>query len=193
LASTSTDGTIKLWNAETGAEIRTLTGHADGVLEVAFSPDGKQLASASADKTLKLWDAATGVEIRTFVGHADVVWSVAFSPDGRRLVSSGRDRALKIWDAQSGAELLTVRSCDEGPAIFSSDGRWLACGVDGAIAVMDSVELSPDERMGHFLAKRIVERHPQADEALAEVQKRAHWNNAMRAAAVKYIEAAHGR
>jgi hypothetical protein len=41
-------------------------GHADWVVSVAFSPDGKTLASGSWDRTVKLWDVATGREIRSF-------------------------------------------------------------------------------------------------------------------------------
>ncbi len=47
LASAGHDRTVKVWDAGTGQEIRTLTGHAGGVLSVAFSPDGQRLASAS--------------------------------------------------------------------------------------------------------------------------------------------------
>ena len=41
IVSGSGDGTIKIWNAGSGEEIRTLKGHKDEVKAVAFSPDGK--------------------------------------------------------------------------------------------------------------------------------------------------------
>ncbi len=71
LVSGSQDGTIKLWNVETGEEIRTLQGHDDYVRSVNFSPDGKTLVSGSGDNTIKLWNVETGEEIRTLREHDD--------------------------------------------------------------------------------------------------------------------------
>jgi WD40 repeat protein len=61
----SADKTIKLWDVETGQEIRTLKGHDDSVYSVNFSSDGKTLVSGSADNTIKLWNVETGQEILT--------------------------------------------------------------------------------------------------------------------------------
>jgi WD40 repeat protein len=86
LASTSDDGTIRLWDTVTGAALNTLEGHMDCVNSVVFLHTGKLLASASSDTTIRLWDTATGVALNTFsaktlVGHAPQVNSVAFSHD----------------------------------------------------------------------------------------------------------------
>jgi len=57
LASSSQDGTIKLWDAQTGQDTLTLTGHPDRVHNLAFSPDGHRLASNGPDGSVKIWDA----------------------------------------------------------------------------------------------------------------------------------------
>ena len=59
---------------------RTLTGHADSVGGVAFSPDGRLLATASDDGTARLWDPATGEHLRTLTGHTDWVCGGGVQP-----------------------------------------------------------------------------------------------------------------
>ena len=137
LASGSEDRTIKLWDAATGRELRTLS--AGYVLSVAFSPDGKTLASGSRDKTIKLWDVATGKELRTLSGHTDSVLSVAFSPDGKTLASGSYDKTIKLWDVATGLELRTLSGHTDYvcSVAFSPDGKILASGSYQEIKLWD--------------------------------------------------------
>lgn len=66
IVSASKDKTLKLWDAQTGAELATLAGHTDEVTGCAFSPDGGRIVSAANDKTLRLWDVQTGSQIWEF-------------------------------------------------------------------------------------------------------------------------------
>ena len=65
LASAGLDGTVQLWDIETGARIRLLTRRFAWIDSVAFSPDGRTLASGDGDGTVQLWDAMTspGTEV----------------------------------------------------------------------------------------------------------------------------------
>jgi WD40 repeat protein/energy-coupling factor transporter ATP-binding protein EcfA2 len=129
LVSVSRDNTIKLWNVETGEEIRTLKGH-DGVQSVNFSPDGKTLVSGSWDNTIKLWNVETGEEIRTLKGHDNSVNSVNFSPDGKTLVSGSGDKTIKLWNVETGQEIRTLKGHDNSviSVNFSPDGKTLVSG-----------------------------------------------------------------
>ena len=51
LVSASADKTLKVWDLDTGIEIRTLAGHSDRVNSVAVTPDGRRAIYASADRT----------------------------------------------------------------------------------------------------------------------------------------------
>ena len=108
IVSASHDRTLKIWDAATGTERATLTGHTDRVNGCAVSPDGAWIVSASCDRTLKIWDVATGTERATLTGHTDPVMRCAVSPDGAWIVSAGDDSTLRIWDAATGTERATL-------------------------------------------------------------------------------------
>ncbi|MBI3412032.1 MAG: WD40 repeat domain-containing protein [Planctomycetes bacterium] len=102
------EGEIKIWDAKTGKQIRSLKGHGDPIEGLAISKDGKFLASGSKDQTVKIWDVAAGKDVQTLKGHTGVVHAVAFAPDGKRLASASEDGTVKIWDHAAGKDLLTL-------------------------------------------------------------------------------------
>jgi len=98
----SQDWTVKMWDVENGALLRTFDAHKSQVDAVTFSQDGTKVLSGSLDKTLKLWDAATGQLLRTLEGHTGGVNSVAFSFEGSLVLSGSSDNTIKLWDAATG-------------------------------------------------------------------------------------------
>jgi WD40 repeat protein len=93
----SWDGTLILWDLETGAILKHMIEHTAEIHGVAVSPDGRRAISASADGTLILWDLESGQAIRRYYGHAWELRNVAFSPDGLTAVSAGRDMQMIHW------------------------------------------------------------------------------------------------
>ncbi|EIN03683.1 WD40 repeat-like protein [Punctularia strigosozonata HHB-11173 SS5] len=144
IASGSWDSTIRIWNADTGKEIREpLRGHTRIVTSLSFSPDGKRLASASNDETVRLWDVRTGQQTgQPLEGHTFWVYCVAFSPDGNRIVSGSADYTLRLWDAQTGqaiGEPLRGHSGLVKSVAFSPDGKHIASGsMDSTIRLWDA-------------------------------------------------------
>ena len=78
LASGSSDNSVKIWDTNSGNQLKSLTGHSDQVLAVAIDSNN-MLASGSYDKSVKLWDKHNGDLLRSIIGHVGVVWSVAFA------------------------------------------------------------------------------------------------------------------
>ncbi|KAG8931679.1 hypothetical protein FRC02_002386 [Tulasnella sp. 418] len=142
VASGSNDKTVGIWNAKTGALIRTLKGHKHTVNSVAFSPDGTRLASGSRDKTISIWDAKTGALIMTLTGHTDSVTSVAYSPDGLQIASGSDDKTVGVWDALAGILITVLQGHTQwvNGVAFSSDGSQIASGSDDKTIVIWDVE-----------------------------------------------------
>jgi WD40 repeat protein len=107
IASGSADKTIKIWDAETGGLIRTLSGHEGAVRSIAYSSNGAAIVSGSEDQTIRLWYTDNEWPILTLsVEHEEdpvsfsgskyiyryttklgSVESVAISPDDRFIIS----------------------------------------------------------------------------------------------------------
>lgn len=149
VATASHDRTIRIWDAETGKELKTLEGHHSAVRSVAFSPDDKRIASASYDGTLRIWDAEEGKTLLTLKWHRHQVTSVAWSHDGKRLASASEDRTVHVWDSISGQELLALRghSGRVSAVTFSPDDRYLASADwNGVVKIWDASYLTPEVR-----------------------------------------------
>jgi RNA polymerase sigma factor (sigma-70 family) len=107
--SSSHDLTVRLWDVDTGRELRRMTGHTQRVECAAFSPDGRQVLSCSWDGTIRLWDLATGKEVKRFaaVGAPGLhISRLTFLPDGKRFLCCPLDHhSLQVRDVESGQVL----------------------------------------------------------------------------------------
>jgi WD40 repeat protein len=91
---------MRVWDASTGKELKTLNGHIAYVTSVAFSSDGTRIVSGSYDWSVRVWNASTGKELMTLSGHTHYVTSVAFSSDGTHIVSGSDDQSVRVWDLE---------------------------------------------------------------------------------------------
>ena len=133
---------IKIWDAESGAEVLALKGDdKPSLTSLAYSPDGRRIVSGGFDGMVKAWDATSGNEIMMLAGHQGRVMSVALSPDGNRIASGSFDKTIKVWDAATGRELRTLAGHSDlvMSVAFSLDGRRIASGShDQTVRIWDS-------------------------------------------------------
>lgn len=133
LASGSVDGTIRIWEVESGKTVRTLRGHRRSVNAIVLSPSGNLLVSAGNESQLLTWDPATGAPQGKLAGHSQDVYALAFSPDGRWLASGGRDRTVIVWDMTTRKPVHKLEGHEDAimALVFSPDGSWLLSGGKG--------------------------------------------------------------
>ena len=138
IATASLDNSIRIWDIETGEMVDELAdGHEDGILSIAYSPDGALLASGGVDHLIRMHDVDGN--LLAFMGsHENYVYDLAFSPAGNILASASIDTNIKLWDAQSGEEIKLLD--DHQGAVqtlaFSPGGDLLASGASNGVIML---------------------------------------------------------
>jgi WD40 repeat protein len=105
LITAGRDGDVKIWDAATSKEVRTIAKAYPGWIEtLAVTPDGKSLACAGQDGIIRHWNLTTGAALDAVDGHGGRVSGVSVTPDGAVAVTSCADRRLCLWDLITGRE-----------------------------------------------------------------------------------------
>jgi WD40 repeat protein len=136
LASYGSDGSVRVWDTDRGAQLQALSGHTDWVNGVVALSDSR-LASYSDDGSIRIWDPDTGTQLRVLEGHTAAVTGLVVLVDGR-LGSSSYDGSVRIWDPDSGAQFELESHKGTGFGLFAlSDGRLLSWSRGGAVRIGD--------------------------------------------------------
>jgi WD40 repeat protein len=125
VASSSADGTVRVWNVADGSLRYKLQGHSDQVLTVAFSADGSLLASGSNDRTVRIWLMSDGSLKKTisssFFGRA---LDVVFSPDGKLFAMADQLCHVELRTVDTGILRRTIIQPKCVPSAGGTVGSW---------------------------------------------------------------------
>ncbi len=134
LVSAGYDKTVRLWDTQSGAELKALRGHKDLLQGVAFAPDGQVIASIELGKMLRKWDVRSGALKSEQQTDDRMNYTVVYSPDGRLLATAGVSGGLKLWDTATGRLIRQLPAADyrgggsQGRQVaFSPDSRRVVC------------------------------------------------------------------
>jgi WD40 repeat protein/ABC-type dipeptide/oligopeptide/nickel transport system ATPase subunit len=141
LATGSDDATVKIWDAETGDCLHTLTEHTNRVWSVRFSPDGRLLVTCSGDGTIRMWDVATWNSLEVLTGYRNWFFAIDVSPDSQMLAVANVGNVVKIWNISTKQPVATL--CRHTTWVsslhFSANGKFLGTASgDGAVHLWDT-------------------------------------------------------
>ncbi|HEX6352915.1 helix-turn-helix domain-containing protein [Actinophytocola sp.] len=144
LASTSDDGTVRLWDTadvHAPTALATLDPAVGFVYAAAFSQDDETLAAVTQDGYLALWDVRDPrrpTPLRPPVKVAtDDARSLAISPDNRTLAVGIANGTVQLWDIENPRDPKPAGPATTGPdgiihsLAFNPDGAILAGGAGG--------------------------------------------------------------
>jgi WD40 repeat protein len=174
LASGSSDPTVHVWNVDSGAEVRALSGKVEPIHSVAWSHHSSAVAAVDDHGNIFVWNADSGALLRTIgdprhrLGMQAYCFAIAWSPDDRHLASAWNDGTVRVHDVELGTQIWNVCLHDDestSSVAWSIDGKSIAsAGGDSMIYICDAATGAKKQTLqGHTTAVMRVAWHPDGD------------------------------
>ena len=144
LASSDDSGKIQIWDAFSGNnQIIAFGGTTNGVLALAWLPDGQHILSGSGvpNNNIYLWNALTGAMLTSFEGHTSSVTVLAVSPNGQYFASASLDNTVRVWKINSNISPIVYKGHTSliQSVAWSPDSKRIASGSsDNTVQVWDA-------------------------------------------------------
>ncbi len=140
LATADRNGTLLLWEADSGLFVQKLDGHTKAITSLQWRSDSQFFVTASEDGSVRVWDTEKAKPVKSWNAHGSGCLVAGFRRDGS-IYSAGRDHLVKLWQANGkairtfkGLQDIVVAAtvCDETNRVFAADwnGKLLAWNLD---------------------------------------------------------------
>ncbi|KAJ7356504.1 quinon protein alcohol dehydrogenase-like superfamily, partial [Mycena albidolilacea] len=141
LVSAAEDGSIRVWDVQTGLTLVQFIGHSCAVKSVVYTIDGKRVVSGSDDATIRIWNIEGGQEEVSLDGRCEIL-SLSISSGGTTLVSGSVRGVVQLWDIaqhKCTREVLRLGYGVSLSTVFSPDASRIAIGRwDGQVSVWNT-------------------------------------------------------
>lgn len=157
----SADYTAKIWDAISGAELRSFT-HKRIVKAVDIARSSRQVVTGGQDKLLRVWDIENGTCTSTMEGHQDTVRQVLWMKNHDHLVlSGGADQVVRMWDVRSGMQVSTAFAKASVASLeLSRDSKYLTSAAGKEVTFWDANTLVPQKMYTLNVEINSVSLHP---------------------------------
>jgi WD40 repeat protein len=130
----SVDGTIRLWDLDTGEQIAKFEGHSDWAWSIAMTPDGTRVASCGRDRTVIVWDMVLRRTLKKLV-HVGEVLCVAILDDGMTVVT-GQGKDVLVWNVKLAAQTAALSGHTQPVrCVAAYNGRVVSGSQDATLRV----------------------------------------------------------
>jgi hypothetical protein len=111
-------GTVRCWDAQTGAKAGPDLSHPGPVYVIALAPDGHSLVAGGGENVTRIWRLGSEPK-STLLPHSSPVAFATFAPDGRSILTGCRDGVARLWDTAAGSLIRELAQGDLTCAAFA--------------------------------------------------------------------------
>lgn len=129
LLTLGTEGTVLVWDLNTGKLIAELSDFETAPSLASFSPDGERVFVVTGNGKMAVFDMSTRKKITTFDNAGANILGLSIHESEPRVLTVDLFGNAKLWDELTGREIMTLKSPDGLPAVhavFSPDGDSVA-------------------------------------------------------------------
>ncbi len=134
------DGTLHIWDTQTGERVHRFQGHTAKINHVAVSQDGRFAVTSSWDRTARVWDLTALRAGPVLQGHGGPVNAAQFSQDGSEVYTAGYDGALRVFTREDGSLVRPVYKHGWGLNVLirlPGSERLVTGSLNGDVLVVD--------------------------------------------------------